>query len=117
MFAFTEFSLFVAQVFASSSDDDSSGEWAIALLLAGFIFYSIMYVRYRNTDKRHHHELQTRANKVNVQGGERKVKHLKDLRNSQMRGANETAVHGARVGIEKTTLDKLTDGVKGSFGS
>lgn len=113
MFAFTELSLFVTQVFASSSDDDGAGEWAIALLLAGFIFYAVMYIRYRNTDKRHHHEEETRANKVNVEGDERKVGELKDLRNARMRGANETAVRGARVGVEKTKLDRLADNAKG----
>lgn len=113
--ALTELSLFVTQVLASSTDDDGSMEWAALLLLSGFIFYSVMYIRYRNTDKRHHHEKETNAVTLNIEGDERKVRELTNLRNSTMRGSNERLVRGARVGIEKSTLDRLADQAGGMF--
>lgn len=112
MTTLTEFSLFVTQVFAYAGDDEGSGEWALMFLLSGVVFYSVMFVRYRNTDKRHHHERETNSVTVNVQGDERLVKRLKNLRNSTMRGSNETAVRGARVGVDKNMIDRMATRVQ-----
>ncbi len=101
MFTLAELSLFAANVLASG-DDESSGEWAVVFLAAGFVFYAIMYFRYRNTDKRHHHEKETKFKTANVEGGETFVEHRKKLKNARMKDANDQEVRGARAGLAKS---------------
>lgn len=79
---------------ASDSDGDSKGLLAV-LLLAGPVFYLIMYLRYRNADKRHHHESETEATKIDVRASDEKIKTLKGLSNSSMKGANNKDVRGS----------------------
>jgi len=85
-------------VFAAGSSDDDSGGLGLVFLLSGFIFYSIIYLRYRNTDKRHSHESETEAMMVNLQETDDFVKSKKGLTNSRMSGANNKIVRGARNG-------------------
>ena len=94
-----EISHVLETVIQASSDSDDGGKIGLLFLLAGFLFYGAMYVRYRNTDKRHHYETETRAAMRNMQQADAFAESLRRLRNSKMSGANNTSVHGARKSL------------------
>lgn len=81
---------------ASTDDSDGAGKLGLLLLTAGFVFYGAMYLRYRNTDKRHHYETETKAEMRHLQQADVFARSMKRLRNSRMKGANNTSVRGAR---------------------
>ena len=69
----------------------------------GFIFYGMMWMKYRNTTARHYHEKETKATIENLQQADNFVEHRTKLRNSRIAGANNTAVagsHNSSVGGE-----------------
>jgi hypothetical protein len=80
---------------AIDSDSDSAALVPLALCLSGFIFYLITYLRYRNTDKRHHHEKETTATVQKLQRYDQLVEHRTRLRNASMSGANDSTVEGS----------------------
>lgn len=84
------------QVLASGSSSDDGGSIGLVFLLSGFVFYGIIYFRYRNSNKRHHHESETEATLLNMQEDDQLVQHKTGLRNSKMSGANNHEVRGAR---------------------
>ncbi len=84
------------------SGDGEGGSIGLLLLLSGFVFYGLMYLRYRNTDKRHRHESETRAEIHDVRALDQFHRSLKGVSNSRMRGANNREVRGARRGITQT---------------
>lgn len=81
-------------VTAASGDGDASNI-GLVFLLSGFVFYGIMFLVYRNVDKRHHYARETEATKHDVKAADERVRSLKGLSNSRMRGANNTEVRGA----------------------
>lgn len=75
----------------------SSGDWtgfATVFLFAGFIFYGLMFLRYRNIGKRHHHERETATHKANMIKDDVKTERRTGLEDSRMRGANNRKVAG-----------------------
>jgi hypothetical protein len=87
--------LVLAPVIAAS--DDSSSVVAIPLLLclSGFIYFAIMYARYRNADKRHSHESETNSDVSDVKGYDQLIEHRTRLSSSSMSGANDSQIEGA----------------------
>ena len=61
-------------------------------LLAGFIYFVIIYLRYRNTNARHHHETEVKKNIFHLKTLDNFIKKETGLSNSQMVGANNTRV-------------------------
>ncbi len=94
------------QAAASDGSDGGPGKLALVLLLAGFVFYGAMFLRYRNVDKRHHHESATAAKTNSMQGYDTHVESLRGLRNSRMQGANSTSVRGPRNGLAALTAGR-----------
>lgn len=84
-----------AQILAGSGSDDGASNLAFLFLFSGFVFYGVVYFKYRNVDKRHGHESETASELHNVRAGDRYVRSLKGLSNAKMKGANNRAV-GAR---------------------
>lgn len=81
----------------ASSHGSSSGDprlFGLVLLLSGFVFYGWVYLRYRNSDKRHMYESETEAKMLDVRGADQQVNTLKGVKNSKMRGANNREVRG-----------------------
>lgn len=78
----------------ASSDSSGGNGFAFLFLLAGFVFYGLMYVRYRNVHKRHHHESDTKSRTANVQASDTFVHSRKGVRDSKMPGANNRSVNG-----------------------
>ncbi len=79
-------------------------------LLAGFIYFFIMYVRYRNSNARHHHETETKKKIFNLRKVDNLIKHEKGLSNSRITGANNTKVSGQS--ISETMINSFTNGLK-----
>lgn len=78
---------------ASSNDGGSIG---LLLFLSGFVFYGFMYLRYRNTNKRHMHAKETTAEIDNVRVADNFVARRTRLRNRRIQGANERQIEGAQ---------------------
>ncbi len=80
---------------AASDSDGDPRNFALLLLLSGFVFYGYVFLRYRNADKRHRHEKETEADMHNVQLGDRFIRTRTGLRNSKMTDANNRSVRGS----------------------
>lgn len=96
--------IYLALAQTVTSDSPSDGDWSLiglAFFLSGFIFYGVMYVRYRNIDKRFKHESSTRADMSNVQSRDERVRQLRGLSNSTMQGANSRQVSGSLNSVSK----------------
>ena len=72
--------------------------FGLLLFLSGFVFYGFVYLRYRNTDKRHMHESETEATMLDVRGVDQHINTLKGLKNSKMEGANNHEVRARNGG-------------------
>lgn len=91
----------------ASSSDDGSG-LPFLLLLAGPAFYVLMYLRYRNVDKRHHHESETKATMHDVRATDEYHRSLKGVSHSRMKGANNNR-NGGLGGLARNLGIKLPD--------
>ena len=76
-------------------------------LLSGFIYFFIMYFRYRNSNARHHHETETKKKMFNLSKVDSFIKRETGLSNSKIAGANNTKVSGQSVG--ETVLKTFTN--------
>ena len=79
-------------------------------LLAGFIYFFVIYLRYRNSNARHHHETETKKKMFNLRKIDNLIKHEKGLTNSRITGANNTKVSGQ--GLSETMLNTFTNSLK-----
>jgi len=70
-------------------------DWGWLFLTAGFIYYGIIYSRYRNQGARHHHEKETKSSTDNMRQQDVFVTKRTALRNAKMQGANNTSVRGS----------------------
>jgi hypothetical protein len=77
-------------VFVIDGDD-----YGWIFLTAGFIFYGLMYARYRNKGARHYHEKETKSTMSNLLQRDKFVKRRTGLKNARMKGANNTSVRGS----------------------
>lgn len=90
MSVLVEFLGVLAMLFTSS--DDRSWPWLF--LLSGFIYFWIIYAKYRNTGARHNYETETKTNMTNLREGDSFVRRRTRLENSTMDGANNTKITG-----------------------
>ena len=74
---------------------DFKYEWIF--LLSGFIYFFAMYLRYRNSNARHHHETETKKKILNLRKIDNLIKHEKGISNSRIEGANNTNVSGQSI--------------------
>lgn len=82
-------------------------DYSWAFLLAGFIYFFIMFSRYRNQGARHKYELETKRKIANVRAGDRFVERRTGLENARMRGANNTSI--SDEGFGSKMLNQLTE--------
>lgn len=92
---FFELFLTLAFTLAENGDSDASAAAPLVLLLSGFIFYALMYSRYRNADKRHSHESETTATMANLVATDTFIKKRRGMTNAKMHGSNHTRIEGA----------------------
>lgn len=81
----------------SGHHSSSSGFFKVIpllFLLTGPAFYFYQYTRYRNKDKRHHHETETLSDIANMRTLDQCVNSVSNSRDSRMSGANEHQVSG-----------------------
>lgn len=86
----------------------SDFEYNWLFLLAGFIYFTVMYFRYRNTNARHHHEIETKKKMFHLRKVDNLIKHEKGLSNATMIGANNKKVTGQTV--SEKVIDTITSG-------
>lgn len=79
----------------SSSSSEVTG-FAALLLLSGFVFYGITYLRYRNVDKRYRHAVETDSTVHNMRAGDQRAGKLRGVSHRTMRGANNLRVSGVQ---------------------
>ena len=79
----------LATIFVASESDE---EWPFIFLLAGFIYFAILYGKYRNKGARHYHESETKSNMTNLKKEDLFIKHEKKLDSPRIKGANNTRV-------------------------
>lgn len=82
-------------------------EYELIFLLAGFIYFFVMYFRYRNLNARHKHEKETKKNMFNLTKVDDFIKRQKGLSNSSIQGANNNRISG--ISISKTMINSLTN--------
>lgn len=82
-------------------------EYEGLFLLSGFIFFLVMYMRYRNSSARHHHEKETKTRMFNLRKIDNLIKRQKGLSNPKIAGANNKRVSGQSV--SEKVLDTLTN--------
>ncbi len=80
------------------------------LLFAGFIYFGVMYGRYRNQGARHYHEKETEKEMKNLKQKDNLIKHRTGLQNSRMEGANNKRVNGQN--ISEQVLNTIKDSIK-----
>ena len=76
-------------------------------LLACFIYFFIMYTRYRNSGTRHIYETETKKEISNMKKVDIFLQSRTGLRNSMMEGANNTRLNG-KLSNNNLALDKFT---------
>ncbi len=100
----------ILSLFLANESDES---WPWMFLLAGFIYFGIMYGRYRNKEARHYHETETKANMTNLRKEDTFVRKEKKLSSATMQGANNKRVSGATR--QKHFIDQFTETVQGQL--
>ena len=98
IFGFIGILLFIITM---GGDDDDDNVIFLALLLAGFIFYGIMYARYRNKSARHVYEKETKKEITNLVKVDELIKHEKGLSNASMKGRNDDKLEGESIKVSK----------------
>lgn len=84
--------------FILSEDSDSDITLLPLLLLSsGFVYYYIIFSKYRSKDARHNYEKETTNKITNLQQNDRYIKKLKRLRNGKIIGANNTRLDGENI--------------------
>ena len=82
-----------------------------AFLLAGFIFFGIMFARYRNADARHTYEKDTKKEMNNLQKVDKFIKSKKGLTSATMDCANNKIVKGTKLGNSMVNNNFANDAV------
>lgn len=80
-------------------------KYEAVFLIAGVIYFLIMYLRYRNSNARHHHETETIKKMSSLRQRDVFIKRETGLSNSRISGANNTAISG--IGVGEKILNSL----------
>ncbi len=80
-------------------------DYSWAFLLSGFIYFFIMYTKYRNNNARHSHETETKKKIGNIRKVDKFVRQRKGITDTMITGANNKSVSGK--GLGKQVLDQL----------
>ena len=72
-------------------------DYSWLLLLSGFIYFMVMFTKYRNSDARHTYETETKKNISNLRKVDNFVQSKRGLTNSTMSGANNKIVNGQSI--------------------
>lgn len=104
------FSGITALIILSNIDTDDKGSLYILLLfLAGFVYYAIIYSKYRNKEARNTYEKETRNNITNLVKEDTFIEKRKKLRSSHMSGANNKKINGDTVFTSTNIVDSIAE--------
>lgn len=81
---------------------DSDYRWL--LLLSGFAFFGVMYMRYRNAGARHTYEEETERTVSNMTAFDTFVEHRYHLKNSSLESANNMELRGNLNSMESDSI-------------
>ncbi len=84
---------------------DFDNNWLF--LLVGFIYFFMIYIKYRNNDVRHKYELETKTNVQNLHRVDHFIQTERRLKNFRMKGANNTNV--SDTNISSSIINSLVD--------
>ena len=92
---------------------DSEYSWLF--LLAGVIFFVVMYMKYRNFNARHHYEKETKSNITNLKQYDKFIRRKNGLTNSLISGVNNNVTNGSNNILgnlyENTSISKILDDI------
>ncbi len=74
---------------------DSDYSWIFLLL--GFLFFAIMFLRYRNLNARHHYETETKKTISNVRKSDQFIRNERNLSNNKIEGVNNNSISGNSI--------------------
>ena len=92
--------VFLFFVTNTDSDDDASMAF-LFLLAAGFIYYFIIYSKYRNKNARHVYEKETKNEISNLRKVDDLIERRKGLKNSQINRRNDNKLEGENKKLNK----------------
>jgi hypothetical protein len=95
--------IFTTPVFASDGEGDAAS-LLLLILLAGPIFFFAQYTRYRNYDKRHYHEKDTRSEITNIKKSDDLSEKRTRTSDRKLPGCNASVVEGSKI----KPMDKFT---------
>ncbi len=72
-------------------------DYSFLFLLLGFIYFLVMYLKYRNTNARHHYETETKSNMQNLRKKDEFIKRETGLSSSKINGANNTSATAENI--------------------
>lgn len=118
---------FVLNIIAAMSQFDDtkfqdSKEYFWILLLSGFVFYYLIYLRYRNSDERHYYEVETKHEISKLVSKDIYLRKLTGLKSTKIDGENSRELKGNKLDLEKDNklkkakekgiLDEVQEGKK-----
>ncbi len=89
---------------------DSDYRWIF--LIAGFLYFFIIYSKYRNQGARHTYETDTKTNVSNLKSVDKFITTRRGLTNHRINGCNNTTVTGEKASATSTTKDILNSVVE-----
>ena len=95
-------------------------DYSWLFLLAGFIYFFVMFTKYRNSNARHTYETETKKSMTNIRKVDNFIQSKKGLTNSSINGANNNVVNGQSAGskffnsFSEENTNKIVDSVANS---
>ena len=102
-------------VITSSGDSDDSNLAFLLLLLSGFVYYGIMYAKYRNQNARHTYEKETKTNLVVNSRVDELIEHRKKLKSPSIEGRNDNRLEGEDLKVKKKIGDDIGESINNMF--
>lgn len=87
---------FILMILVSSYTNTKDDRLLLAFLLIGFVYFIVIYSRYRNRGARHKYEYETKNEMKNVVSKDVFVKKKEGLVNSRIEGANNASISNKR---------------------
>lgn len=80
----------VLMIYFKNNVTDS--QWTYIFLITGFVYFFIIYSRYRNADARHSYEYETKRQIKNMQKKDQLIRRLKHITRDEIPGANNERI-------------------------
>lgn len=98
---------FILEIFGVVAMLNVDSDYSWIFLSIGFLYFALIYGKYRNKDARHTYELETKSEMSNLYSVDKFVQHVSGLTNSEIKGMNNKSVNGVR--INKNIFNKILE--------